>query len=172
MSRARGRERGHERGRARAGKAEPPIADPPPPYRACDHPATYAVMQLHQVTIARLRQEGNAHPQDLDNLLFLLDVYDNLNPRHDGTQERENWDALDPMATLGQPVAKRFGQSDYVIYIVLYYYRWRSGGYVVRYKDGDLLHFPKNEPEAYRNYYDLMMNSAPPPQLSVMGMKK
>jgi hypothetical protein len=119
MSRARGRERGH----ARAGEAEPPIADPPPPYRACDHPATYAVMQRHQATIDRLRQEGKAHPQDLDNLLILLDVYDTLNPRPDGTQEWENWDALDPMAPLGQPVAKRFGQSDYVGYIVGYDYR-------------------------------------------------
>jgi hypothetical protein len=121
-------------------------------------------MRRHQATIVRLRQEGKAHPQDLDNLLILLDVYDNLNPRPDGTQERENWDALDPMAPLGQPVAKRFGQSDYVGYIVGYDYRWRSGGYVVRYEDGDLLHFPKNELEAYRNYYNLMMNSAPPPQ--------
>jgi hypothetical protein len=135
------------------------------PYRARDHPATYAVMQRHQATIARFRQEGKAHPQDLDNLLILLDVYDTLNPRPGGTQERENWDALDPMAPLGQPVAKRFGQSDYVGYIVGYDYRWRSGGYVVvRYEDGDLFHFPKSELDAYRNYYALMMNSAPPPQ--------
>ena len=35
---------------------------------------------------------------------------------------------------------------------------------MIRYEDGDLLHFPKNELEAYRNYYDLMMNSAPPRQ--------
>ena len=118
MSRARGRERGRERGRARAGEAEPSIADLPPPYRARDHPATYAVMRRHLATIVLLRQEGKAHPQDLDNLLILLDVYDNLNPRPDGTQERENWDTLDPMAPLGQPVAKRFGQSDYVSYIV------------------------------------------------------
>ena len=74
MSRARGRERGRERGHARAGEVEPPIADPPPPYRARDQPATYAVMQRHQATIARLRQEGKAHKQDLDNLLILLDV--------------------------------------------------------------------------------------------------
>jgi hypothetical protein len=139
--------RGRARGRARAGESEP---DPPPPYRARDHPATCAVMQRHQATLARLQQEGKAHPEDLDNLLLLLDVYDTLNPRPDGTQERENWDALDPMAPLGQPV-------DYVGYIVGYDHRWRSGGYVVRYEDGDLFHFPKNELDAYRNYYALMM---------------
>ena len=49
LSRAPGRERGRERagdagearwGRGRAGEAEPSNADPPPPYRARDHPAT------------------------------------------------------------------------------------------------------------------------------------
>ena len=68
------------------------------------------------------------------------------------------------MAPLDQPVANRFGQSDYVGYILGYDYRWRSGGYVVRYEDGDLFHFPKNELDAYRNCYALMMNSASPPQ--------
>ena len=68
------------------------------------------------------------------------------------------------MAPLGQPVANRFGQSDYVGYIVGYDHRWKSRGYVVRYKVGDLLHLPKNELDAYCNYYVLLMNSAPPPQ--------
>jgi hypothetical protein len=35
---------------------------------------------------------------------------------------------------LGQPVGKRFGRTDYAGYIVGYDYRWRSGGYVVRYE--------------------------------------
>jgi hypothetical protein len=35
---------------------------------------------------------------------------------------------------------------------------------VVRDEDGDLFHFPKNELDAYRNCYALMMNSASPPQ--------
>jgi hypothetical protein len=68
------------------------------------------------------------------------------------------------MMPLGQPVGKRFGRTDYAGYIVGYDYRWRSGGYVVRYEDGDLRHFPKNELDAYRNYYALMQNRAPPPQ--------
>ena len=68
------------------------------------------------------------------------------------------------MTTLGQAVAKRFGQSNYVGYIIGYDYRWRSGGYVVLFEDGDLFHFLKNELDAYRNYYALMMNNVPPPQ--------
>jgi hypothetical protein len=68
------------------------------------------------------------------------------------------------MMSLGQPVGKRFGRNDYAGYIVGYDYRWKSGGYVVRYEDGDLRHFPKNELDAYCNYYALMQKRAPPPQ--------
>jgi hypothetical protein len=139
-------------------------AEPPPPYRARDHPATFAVMQRHQETMARLIDEGKACQDDLDNLFLLFDVYNTLNPRPDGIQEGANWDALDPMMTLDQPVGKRFWRNDYAGYIVGYDYRWRSGGYVVRYEDGDLRHFPKNELDAYCNYFALMQNRAPPPQ--------
>jgi hypothetical protein len=112
--------------RSASNSASEANTDPPPPYRARDHPSSYAVMQRHQET------------------------------------ERENWDALDPMVPLGQPVGKRFGRTDYAGYIVAYDYR--SGGYVVRYEDGDLLYFPKNELDAYRNYYVIMQNGTPPPQ--------
>jgi hypothetical protein len=37
---------------------------------------------------------------------------------------------------------------------------WKSGGYVVRYEDGDLRHFPKDELDAC-NCYALMQNCAP-----------
>jgi hypothetical protein len=93
--------------------------------------------------MARLINEGKGCQDNLNNLFLLFDVYNTLNPRPDGIQERANWDALDPMMPLGQPVGKRFGHTDYAGYIVEYDYRWRSGGYVVRYEDGTLRHFPK-----------------------------
>jgi hypothetical protein len=132
------RERGHaaeplpsgERGHAREREAAPPPpararmsrrasnaanqanADPPPPYRASGHPTTKAVMQRHTETITRLKTEGKALQEDVDNLLTLFDVYDTLPPRPNGIQEGENWDALDQMKPLGQTVGKRFVGAD------------------------------------------------------------
>jgi hypothetical protein len=49
-------------------------AEPPLPYRARDHPATFAEMQRHQETMARLINEGTTCQDDLDNLFLLFDV--------------------------------------------------------------------------------------------------
>jgi curved DNA-binding protein CbpA len=93
-------------------------ADPPPSYRASGHPATKAVMQRHMETINRLKSAGKALQQDVDNLITLFDVYDTLPRRPNGLLEGENWDAVDPMKPLGQPVGKRFVRTDYAGYIV------------------------------------------------------
>jgi hypothetical protein len=55
-------------------------AEPPSPYRARDHPATFAVLQRHQETMARLVNESKACQDDLDNLFLLFDVHNKLNP--------------------------------------------------------------------------------------------
>jgi hypothetical protein len=56
-------------------------AEPPPPYRARDHPATFAVMPRPQETMACLINEGKGCQDDLDNLFLLFDVYNTLNLR-------------------------------------------------------------------------------------------
>jgi hypothetical protein len=65
-------------------------------------------MQRHMETINRLKSAGKALQQDVDNLITLFDVYDTLPLRPNGLLEGENWDAVDPMKPLGQPVGKRF----------------------------------------------------------------
>ena len=139
-------------------------ADPPPSYRASGHPATKAVMQRHMETINRLKSAGKALQQDVDNLITLFDVYDTLPLRPNGILEGENWDAVDPMKPLGQPVGKRFVRTDYAGYIVGFDHRREGGSYLFRYEDGDLLHFPARELDTYRNYYVHMQNCAPPPE--------
>ena len=50
----------------------------------CAHaPANQGGIPSQEATIARLGRESKSHPQDLDNLISLLDVYDTLNPRPD-----------------------------------------------------------------------------------------
>jgi hypothetical protein len=68
------------------------------------------------------------------------------------------------MKPLGQPVGKRFVRTDDAGYIVGFDYRREGGTYLVRYEDGDLLHFPARELDTYRNYYVHMQNCAPPPE--------
>jgi hypothetical protein len=138
-------------------------ADPPPSHRASGHPATRAVLQRHMETINRLKSDSKALQQDVDNLLTLFDVYDTLPSRPNGIQEGENWDALDPMKPLGQPVGKRFVGADYAGYIVGFDHRRERCSYLVRYEDGDLLPFPARELDTYRNYFASMQNRAPPP---------
>ena len=139
-------------------------ADPPPSYRVSGHPATKAVMQRHMETINRLKSAGKALQQDEDNLITLIDVYDTLPLRPNGILEGENWDAVDPMKPLGQPVGKRFVRTDYAGYIVGFDHRREGGSCLVRYEDGDLLHFPARELDTYRNYYVHMQNCAPLPE--------
>jgi len=121
-------------------------------------------MQRHMETINRLKSAGKALQQDVDNLITLFDVYDTLLLRPNGLLEGENWDAVDPMKPLGQPVGKRFVRTDYAGYIVGFDHRREGGSYLVRYEDGDLLHFPARELDTYRNYYVHMQNCAPPPE--------
>ena len=90
----------------------------PPSYRASGHPTMKAIMQRHMETINRLKSAGKALQQDVDNLITLFDVYDTLPVRPYGLLEGENWDAVDPMKPLGQPVGKRFVRTDYAGYIV------------------------------------------------------
>ena len=125
---------------------------------------TNAAMHGHNETITRLKNEGKSHQADVENLLILLDVYDTLPPRPNGIQEGENWNALDPMMPLGQPVGKRFAGVNYAGYIVAYDYVSEGGHYLVRYKDDGLISFPARELDAYRKYYDSMQNRAPPPE--------
>jgi hypothetical protein len=90
-------------------------------------------------------------------------VYDTLPLRPNGIKEGENWDVVDPMKTIGQPVGKRFVRADYVGYIVGFDHRREGESYLVRYEDVDLLHFPARELDTYRNYYVHMQNCDPPP---------
>jgi hypothetical protein len=86
-------------------------------------------MQRHTETINRLKSEGKVLQEDMDNLLTLFYVYDMLPPRPNGIQEGKNWNALDPMKPLGQPVGKRFVGADYAGYIVGFdHRRERSNG--------------------------------------------
>jgi hypothetical protein len=62
-------------------------------------------MQRHMETINRLQSAGKSLQQDMDNLITLFHVYDTLPLRPNGILEGENWDAVDPMKPLGQPVA-------------------------------------------------------------------
>jgi hypothetical protein len=55
-------------------------------------------------------------------------------------------------------------RTDYAGYIVGFDHRKKGGSYLVRYEDGDLLHFPARELDTYRNYYVHMKNCAPPPE--------
>ena len=119
-------------------------------------------MQRHMETINRLKSAGKALQQDMDNLITLFHVYDTLHLIPNGILEGENWDAVDPMKPLGQPVGKRFVRTDYAGYIVGFDHRREGGSYLVRYEDGDLLHFPARELDTYRNYYVHMQNCAPP----------
>jgi hypothetical protein len=95
-------------------------------------------------TINRLKSAGKALAlqQDVDNLITLFDEYDTLPLRTNGILEGENWDADDPMKPLGQPVGKRIVRTDCAGYIVGFDHRREGGSYLVRYEDGDLLHFP------------------------------
>jgi hypothetical protein len=101
-------------------------------------------MQRHMETINRLKSAGKALAlqQDVDNLITLFDEYDTLPLRTNGILEGENWDADDPMKPLGQPVGKRIVRTDCAGYIVGFDHRREGGSYLVRYEDGDLLHFP------------------------------
>jgi hypothetical protein len=136
----------------------------PPSYQASGHPATKAVMQRHMTTINRLKSAGKALQQDVDNLITVFDVYDMLPLRPNGILEGENWDAVDPMKPLGQPVGKRLVRTDYAGYIVGFDHHREGESYLVRYEDGDLLHFPARELDTYRNYYVHIQNCAPPPE--------
>jgi hypothetical protein len=55
-------------------------------------------MRRHMETINRLKSDGKALQQGVDNLMTLFYVYDTLPPRPNGIQEGENWDAVDPMS--------------------------------------------------------------------------
>jgi curved DNA-binding protein CbpA len=124
-------------------------------YNAREHSATKAVIDRHLETIARLFREGKALQEDVANMQSFVDVYDKLPPRPDGLQEGEHWDSIvDPLVPLGQPVGKRFGGIDYAGNIVGYEsLRHRSGHYLVRYQDEDLISFPARELNVYLNYY-------------------
>ena len=126
-------------------------ADPPPSYRASGHPATKAVMQRHMETINRLESDGKALQQDVDTLFTLFYGHDTLPPRPTGIQEGENWDDVDPMKLLGQPVGERFVRADYAGYIVGFDYRRAGGSYLVRYEDGDRLPFPARELDTFQS---------------------
>jgi hypothetical protein len=125
--------------------ANPANADPPPSHRASGHTATKAIMQRHMETINRLKGDGKALEQDVDNLITLFHVYDTLPLRRNEILEGENWNAVDPMKPLGQPVGKRFVRTDYAGYIVGFTHRREGGSYLFRYEDGDLLHLPARE---------------------------
>jgi hypothetical protein len=108
-----------------------------------------------------LHREGTALQEDVKNFNILLDVYDTMPPRPRAVQERENWDALDPMAPFGKPIGKRFSGADYAGYIVGYEHR--KAQYIVRYDDGDHRSFHASELDDYLKYYDIMQNRTQPP---------
>jgi hypothetical protein len=121
-------------------------------------------MQRHMETINRLKSAGKTLQKDVDILITLFDVYDTLPLRPNGILEVENWDDVDPMKPLGQPVGKRFVRTDYAGYIVGFDHRKEGGSYLFRYEDGDLLHFPARKLDTNRNYYVHIQNCAPPPE--------
>ncbi len=123
-----------------------------------------AVMQRHMETINPLKSAGKTLQQDVDNLITLFDVYDLLPLRPNGILEGENWDAVDLIKSLDQPVGKRFVRTDYAGYIVGFDHCREGSSYLVQYEDGDLLHFPVRELDTYRNYYVHMQNCDPPPE--------
>jgi hypothetical protein len=55
-------------------------------------------------------------------------------------------------------------RTDYADYIVGFDHRREGGSYLVRYEDGDLLHFPARELDTYLNYHVHIQNCAPPPE--------
>ena len=89
-------------------------------------------------------------------------MYDSLPPRPDAPHERAIWDALDPLAPLGQPVATRIFGIDYAGYLVGYDHLQDLGSYHVWYEDGDHRHFIKRKLNDYLKYYDIMRNHSQP----------